>query len=107
LHNDELFVDIPGVTQAALSFFMLTSISRFKLLAPLANRFVGDRDATVGKQLFDLSESEAEPMAQSDYLTEDLRWKMKTAVTGRVGIHHTSLSNPGQLNDFMKREEKG
>jgi len=107
LNGDEHFVDVSDIAQAALSFFKLMSIGRSKLLAPLANRLVGDRDATVGKPLFDLSETEAEPMVQPDGVTDDLRWKTKTLVAGPVGIHHTSLSTPGQRDHSMRREEIG
>ena len=107
LNGDEHFVDVPDIAQAALSFFKLMSIGRYKLLAPLANCFVGDRDATVGKQFFDLSEPEAEPMVQLDGVTDDLRWKTKTLVAGPVGVHHTNLATPGYLDHTMRREEIG
>ena len=65
----------------------------------MTNRFIGDGDPTFGKQLFDLSETEAEPMVQPDGATDDLRWKTKTAVAGRFGIHHVSLPKPAQLDN--------
>ena len=107
LNGDEHFVDVPDIAQAALSFFKLMSIGRYKLLAPLANCFVGDRDATVGKQFFDLSKTKEEPMVQLDGVTDDLRWKTKTLVAGPVGVHHTSLATPGYLDHTMRREEIG
>ncbi len=40
-------------------------------------------------------------MVEPDGVTDDLRWKTKTAAAGRFGIDHTSLSNPGQLDHTM------
>ena len=69
-----------------MALFELASIVRPKFLTPVTNRFIGDGDPTFGKQLFDLSETEAEPMVQPDGVPDDLRWKTKTAVAGRFVV---------------------
>jgi len=40
-------------------------------------------------------------MVQPDGMADDLRGKPITAVAGGFGIHHTSLSNPGQLDNTI------
>ena len=101
LNGKEHFIDVPRVTQTSVAPFEVGGIVRPKPLAPLANGFIGDDDPTFGKQLFDFSETKAEPMEQSDGVTDDLRWKLQTAVAERFGIHHTSLSNSGQLDNAL------
>ena len=80
-----------------LSFFKYTRIGRSKFLIPLSNRFIGDRDTSVGKQLFDLSETEAEPMAQLDGVTADFRGKTVTLVAGSLVFHAAQSAKP-ELN---------
>jgi len=82
LNAAEHFVDMPDIVQAALSVFKPTSIGSSKLQAPLTNRFVGEHDVRFDEQFFDLRETQAEPMVQPDGVTDDLRWKTKTAVAG-------------------------
>ena len=66
------FVKVPGVTEAPLSFFFQHArIIRGEFPAPLTNRFIGDGDITFGEQFFDLTEAEAETMAQSDGMTDN------------------------------------
>lgn len=83
-NGDEHLVDVPPVSRAALSCLKRMRIGKSKLPAPWANRFVGNHAAMVGHQCFDLSDTEVEPMVQPDGVTDDLREKIKTAVTGRV-----------------------
>jgi hypothetical protein len=49
LNGHKHFIEVPRITQAPLSFFEFVGIIRPKLLAPLANRFVGDDDPTFGQ----------------------------------------------------------
>jgi hypothetical protein len=46
LNGDKDFVEVPGVTEAALAFLEFPSIGWSKLLTPLSDGFIGDGDAT-------------------------------------------------------------
>ena len=72
LNGNERLIDVPHFAQPPLAIFELASIVRPKLLAPLANCFVGDRDAPLGEQLFHFTEAEAEPMIEPDGMPDDL-----------------------------------
>jgi hypothetical protein len=82
LNRNKDFVDMPGVAETSLSLFEFSGIVRAKLLAPLTNGFIGDRDATFGKQFFDLSEAEAEPMVEPHGVTDNFGGKAMTLVAG-------------------------
>ena len=75
----------------------LMRIYRSRLPAPLANRFIGEHDATAGMPFFDLSEPEAEPLVQPDGMTDTFRWNTKTAVAGHCGNQDTSSHTPVNL----------
>jgi hypothetical protein len=70
---------------------------RPKLLTPLPNRFICDGDATFGKQFFDLSEAEAEPMVEPHGVADDFRGKTVTVVAG-CWLCHTAQSAKPELN---------
>jgi hypothetical protein len=106
LNGHEHFIDVPRVTQTSMASFEVAGIVRPKPLEQLANGFIDDDDPTFGKQFFDLSETEAEPMVQSDGVTDDLRWKMKTAVAECCGFHHVGLPKPAQLDNTSVTLEK-
>jgi hypothetical protein len=97
LNRDKHFVEMPGVTQAALSFFQFASISRTKLLTPLTNGFIGDGDAAFCEELFDFTETEAEPMVQPDRVADNFRRKTILLI-GESFVFHTSQSAKGNLN---------
>jgi hypothetical protein len=85
-----------------LSFFKLMRIYRSRLPPPLANRFIGEHDATAGMPFFDLSEPEAEPLVQPDGMTDTFRWNTKNRSTRALCNQDTSKSNPGQLDNTMR-----
>jgi hypothetical protein len=63
----------------------------------LAKGFIGDRDASFGKQLFDLSETEIEPMVQPDGVANNFGRKTMTLIARCFGSHATQ-SAKSQLN---------
>ena len=42
---------------------------------PGSNRFVGHRDATLGKKVLDIAKAESEPMVQPDGVADDFGWE--------------------------------
>jgi len=91
LNGNEHFIDVPPVAQPPWPLFELASVVRPKLLAPLANCFIGDRDAALGEQLFHFTEAEAEPMLEPNGMADDFGWKAVTMVDGWFSLHRPSL----------------
>jgi hypothetical protein len=87
LNRDEHFVEIPGISQATLSFLQFSSIRGSKLLTPLANGFIGDGEATLGEEFFNFTKAEAEPMIQPDGVADNVGGKTMTVVAGCLGFH--------------------
>jgi len=66
------FVNVPHVAHTSLPLFEFASIFRSKLLAPLANCFLGDRDVALAEQFFHFTEAEAEAMAKPGGMADEL-----------------------------------
>jgi len=49
MDGHKYFIKMPRITESALAFFEFTRVDRPKLLTPLANRFIGHRDAALGE----------------------------------------------------------
>jgi len=69
-----------------LSFFKFSGIVGPKLSTPLANGFIGDRDATFGKQLFDFTEAQAKTMVQPDGMANNFGGESVTLVGEYIGF---------------------
>ena len=63
VNGDTDFIEVPGLTQATLTLLQFPRIGQPKLLVPLANGFIGDRDASFGEEFFDFPKAQAKTMA--------------------------------------------
>jgi len=55
---------------------------------PSEHKFaVGDGDTSFGKELFDFTETEAEPMIEPNGMANNFGWKAVTVVAGYL-VHH-------------------
>jgi hypothetical protein len=70
---DEEFVNIPNVTQATLFPLKYSRLCRTELGAPVSDRFAGDKDSSLCKQVFYVSKAQGEPMVQPNGVTDDFR----------------------------------
>jgi hypothetical protein len=61
---DEHLVEIPGVTQSALSFLKLSSAFRPEAVTPLPNGFIRDNNATFGQKIFYIPKAQTKAMIQ-------------------------------------------
>jgi hypothetical protein len=59
VNGDTDFIKVPYRTQATLTLLQFPRIGRPKLLVPLANGFIGDRDASFGEEFFYFTETQA------------------------------------------------
>jgi hypothetical protein len=82
--RDKHFINVPNVPEPSLFPAQRSSIGRSKFETLMTNRFVGDRNAALGQQIFDITEAECESMVKPHSVTDDFRWK---AVASIVGFH--------------------
>jgi hypothetical protein len=92
LYLYEDLVQVPCVTETTLPTLQSPSVFRPELDAPKSDRFVGNRDASLSKQLFDVSKAHAESVVEPDGVADDFRWKSIAVVAWRIGLHWTILS---------------
>ena len=57
-----------------------TGVLATKLPAPLADRLIGDDDASLGQQIFDIAEAEAEEIVEPYGVADDQRRESVTPV---------------------------
>ncbi len=62
LDGDEAFIDVPDVAEPPLLPPQMSSIGRTEFLTPVSDRFVGDKDSSLCKQVFYVSKAQGEPM---------------------------------------------
>jgi len=88
LHED--FIDEPSIAQPALLSSDRSGIFRPELQAPVSNCLVRDGNATLGEEIFDITEAERKPMIEPHSVADDFRWK---AVACVVGCHAPIVVN--------------
>ena len=89
-------VEIPGVTQSALSFLKLSRIFWPEPVAPLPNGFIRDGNATFGQKVFNIPQAQAKTIVQPNCMTDDGRRKSVSMVE-LLGIFHAhSLTDLGE-----------
>ncbi len=62
LDGDEEFIDVPDVAESSLFPTQSSGVGRSEFLTPIADRFVGDKDSSLCKQVFYVSKAQGEPM---------------------------------------------
>ena len=79
-NRDKYFIKEPGVTQAASALLQLAGIVRPKSIAPLPNGFIGNLYTTLCQKIFDVAETETEPVVQPNGVANDFRWESMTVI---------------------------
>ena len=62
LDGDEEFIDVPDVAESFLFPTQCSGVGRSEFLTPISDRFVGDKDSSLCKQVFYISKAQGEPM---------------------------------------------
>ncbi len=78
---NEQFVNMPDVAQSSLFSPQSSGIGRSEFPTPVSDRFIGDGDATFSEQVFDIAETEREPMVQPDGVSDDFRGETVASVS--------------------------
>ena len=53
----EKLIEMPSITEATLQSLQFPGVVRTKLLTPTSNRFLGNKDASLCQQIFDVTET--------------------------------------------------
>ena len=86
LHED--FIDAEGIAVAMILSLQSPGEPGTELDTPEPNGFVGDCDASLSKQIFDITVAEVESAVKPDCIADDLRWEPVTFVDIHSGIIH-------------------
>ena len=91
LDSHEEFVQVPSVTQAALSSLECPGVLGAELLTPLSDGLVGDYDPALCQKVFNISEAQAESVIEPDGMADDIRRKSVSLIGWCIGVHWPSL----------------
>ena len=91
LDRDEHLVEMPGVSHPTAPAPQLPGVDRTEPLAPLPNRLVGDRHASLCEEIFSIAEAEAEPIVEPDRVADDVGWESISVIAGRLTPHRPTL----------------
>ena len=96
--NQDL-IHMPDIAQPAMSAAQVSSKGETESVTPESDHLVGDGDAALGEQVFDIPEAEGESMIEPHSVTDDLGWD---AVTSIQGFHRSRVPHERQLADTVK-----
>jgi hypothetical protein len=91
LDSHEEFVQVPSVTQAALSSLECPGVLGAELLTPLSDGLVGDYDPGLRQKVFNISEAQAESVIEPDGMADNIRRKSVSLIGWCIGVHWPSL----------------
>ena len=77
---DEELIYMPDVAEPPLLPPQIASIGWTELQTPIPNCLVRNTDASLSKQIFDISKAQREPMVQPDGMADDFRWKTMASI---------------------------
>ena len=72
LDLDEHLVEMPSVSHPTAPAPQLPCVDRTEPLAPLPNRLVGDRHASLREEIFSIAEAETESIVEPDRVADDV-----------------------------------
>ena len=91
LERHEDFIQIPGVAQPTSAAPQRSCVVETERLTPVADGFVRHCDASLGEQIFHITETQAESVVEPDSVADDLGGKPISAVAGRRACHRPTL----------------
>ena len=68
-----------------------TGVLATELPAPLADCLIGDDDASLGQQIFDIAEAEAEAIVEPYDVADDQRWASVASIARFRVTHEVNL----------------
>ena len=91
LDRDKHLVEMPGISHPTAPPPPLPGVDRTEPLAPLPNRLVGDRHASLCQEIFSIAEAEAESIVEPDRVADDVGWESISVIAGRRAPHRPTL----------------
>ena len=89
--GDKHFIDVPIVTQSALTPFQCSPIARPKLEAPAPDRLVGHFDAALGKEILDITVAKTESVVETYSLADYIRQVTVSVIQRFTFAHNRSV----------------
>ena len=89
--GNECLIDVPDISEPSLFSAQRSCIERPKFDAPISNCLVRDRDTPLGKQVFDITKAECEPMIEPNSMADDILRETISVIIGSIGCHKYSL----------------
>ncbi len=80
LDVDKEFINVPDVAESSPFPTQSSGVGRSEFLTPVSDRFVGDKDSSLCKQLFYVSKAQGEPMVEPDSVTDYFRRKAVASI---------------------------
>ncbi len=80
LDGDEEFIDVPDVAESSPFPTQSSGVGRSEFLTPVSDRFVGDKDSSLCKQVFYVSKAQGEPVVQPNGVTDDFKRKAVASI---------------------------
>jgi hypothetical protein len=90
--SNEDFVQVPNISEAALTPLQFSGIARTELLAPESYRFIRHDDSALGEKVLDIPEAQTETMVSPDRIADDFWRESMTVIARPVVLHRTSVS---------------
>ena len=75
---NEEFIDVPDIAEPPLPPPQISRIGRTEFSTPVSDRFVGDTDSSLCKQVFYVSKAQGEPMVEPNSVADDF-WRETVA----------------------------
>jgi len=94
LDRDKHLIQMPLVSRMGTSVTQFFGIPLTKFQAPLPNRFVGQHDASLGHDLFDVTVAEREAVVEPDTVADDFRREAIAFVEGSRSFYIHTASMP-------------
>ena len=91
LDRDEHLLEMPSVSHPTAPAPQLPGVDRTEPLAPLPNRLVGDRHASLREEIFSIAEAETESIVEPDRDADDVGWESISVIAGRLTPHRPTL----------------
>ena len=88
---DEELVQMPRVAHAAPAAPQPASVVEPERPTPLPNRLIRHGDPAFGEEIFDISETQAEPVVEPDGVTDDFTGESVSTIAGRLILHRPTL----------------
>ena len=95
--SDEDFVAMPDFPKPTFPSLETLLVAGPKLQTPATDRLIGNGDSAFSKEVLDVAEAQAESVIQPNSVTDNLRWKPVTVVSGLAPRHRLSLPDAGSV----------